>query len=97
MAFTRDPNVINVSPTVESLSDVMPDDGLLTLHQVMALTQLSQPTVYRLMRQGKFIKPIAVGGSVRWLRSELVDYLMQRVLERNERQQALAQKNAASL
>jgi predicted DNA-binding transcriptional regulator AlpA len=94
MAFTRDPNVINVSPTVEPLPDVMQDDGLMTLQQVMAITQVSEPTVYRLMQQDRFPKPIAIGGSVRWLRSELVDYLMQRVVERNER---YAKKNAASL
>lgn len=61
------------------------DDGLLDLNQVMQITTLSKTVVYREMRKGTFPRPITVGaGSSRWLRSELVSYLMARVVERYE-------------
>jgi predicted DNA-binding transcriptional regulator AlpA len=85
MAFTRDPNVINVSPTVEPLSDVVPDDGLVTLQQVMAITQLKKSSIYREISVGHFPAPIKVFGSNRWIRQEIVNYLLQLILERNQR------------
>jgi predicted DNA-binding transcriptional regulator AlpA len=94
MAFTRDPNAITVSPIVEPLSDVVPDDGLVTLQQVMAITQLKKSSIYREISVGHFPAPIKVFGSNRWLRLEIVEYLMRRIVERNER---YAKKNTASL
>ena len=101
--WTSDANVIAVQ--TETVSAIVPDDGLITIQQVMAITQLSENTIYRDIDKGSFPAPIKVSGSNRWLRLELVDYLMQRVIERNQRYEARAaqaarsmqKKNAASL
>lgn len=93
MGWTSDTNAIQVQP--EPLPTIVPDDGLVTLQQVMAITQLNKSSIYREISVGHFPAPIKVFGSNRWLRSELVTYLMQRVIERNERY-ANAKKNAAS-
>ena len=92
--WTSDPSIINVATTTEPLPAFEPED-LITLEQLMALTQLSKWTIYREIKDGRFPAPIKIAtGGNRWLRSEIVDHLMQRVLERNQRQQALAQKES---
>lgn len=65
------------------------DEDLLTLEQVKTLTQLSQAAIYDNASKQRFPAPIKVGGANRWIRAEIVEYLLQRVLERNAR---LAQK-----
>jgi predicted DNA-binding transcriptional regulator AlpA len=65
---------------------VIHDDGLLTFDQVQRLCQLSKAAIYDNMSKGKFPLPIKIAGdSARWLRQELSDYLLSRVLERNQR------------
>lgn len=52
---------------------------LLTCDQVQEIVPLTTSTIYRLMRSGKFPAPIKIGGrNVRWLRSEVLDYLKSR-------------------
>ena len=49
---------------------------LLTCKQVEEIVQLTQSTVYRLMRKGRFPLPIKIGErNVRWLRDEIMDWL----------------------
>ena len=86
--WTNDANVIQIEP--EPLQAIVPDDGLLTLQQVLAITQVTKRTIYREMKLKRFPLPIKVaGGSVRWLRHELIDYLMERVVERYAQKEAL--------
>ncbi len=80
--WTLDHNAIEIQP--EPLPTIAPDDGLLVLQQVMTMTTLSRTVIYREMRKGTFPHPITVGaGSSRWLRSEVMQYLLRRVVERN--------------
>ena len=49
---------------------------LLTCKQVEEIVQLTQSTVYRLMRKGLFPVPVRIGQrNVRWLRSEILSWL----------------------
>lgn len=78
--WTSNPNAIQI-PQEPFIAPS--DDGLLDLSQVKRITTLSKTVIYREMRKGAFPRPITVGaGSARWLRTELRDYLMQRVTER---------------
>jgi excisionase family DNA binding protein len=54
--------------------DAVPLSGLLTIHDVAELLKLSVSTVRRLQRQRK-IPFVKVGGSVRFVRSDLAAYL----------------------
>ena len=81
MAWT---NQIEWEPTTQRLIPSVEED-LLTLEQVKLITQLSQTTIYTHAAKGTFPAPIKVGGANRWIRGEIVNYLMQRVLERNAR------------
>lgn len=99
MAWT---NQLQWEPSTQRLIPTVEDD-LMTLEQVKAVTQLSMATIYHHAAKGTFPAPIKVGGASRWLRGEIVDYLMQRVRERNERfvakqqQQLAAQKGTAGV
>jgi predicted DNA-binding transcriptional regulator AlpA len=84
MAWT---NKLEVESTIQKLIPSVEED-LLTVEQVKLITQLSQATIYHHAAKGMFPAPIKVGGANRWLRGEIVDYLMQRVLERNARMAA---------
>ena len=65
------------------------NNELLTYKQVEEIVQLTQSTVYRLVRAGKFPAPIKIGGrNVRWLRSEIMDYLKSRPRATGEVDQA---------
>jgi excisionase family DNA binding protein len=57
--------------------DAVPSPGLLTIPEVAELLKLSASTVRRLQRQRK-IPFVKVGGSVRFIRSDLVAYLEER-------------------
>ena len=49
---------------------------LLTCKQVTEIVPLTQSTIYRLMRKNRFPLPVKIGGrNVRWLRSEVMDWL----------------------
>lgn len=49
---------------------------LLTRPEVERITSLSRASIYRLMAEGAFPRPIRVGGrAVRWRASELADWL----------------------
>lgn len=43
------------------------------VHEVIALTSLSRPTIYRLMKAGKFPKSVTIGSkTVAWRESDLL-------------------------
>ncbi len=55
------------------------EQNFLTRPEVSALVGLSRPTIYRLMRQGKFPVPLKIGEkNVRWVASEIEQYLSTR-------------------
>lgn len=55
------------------------DDTLLTMPEVEALTRLSKPTVYQMIREDLFPKQVHLGpNKVAWLRSEVVGWISQR-------------------
>ncbi len=54
-------------------------DRLLKLQEVMDKCRMSCSSIYRLMREDEFPKPIRVGlRAVRWLESEIDEYLANR-------------------
>ena len=54
-------------------------DRLLRHRDVEARTGLSTTTIYRLMKQDKFPRPVQVGPkAVRWPEAEIEDYLADR-------------------
>lgn len=56
------------------------------LQQVMEMTGLGRSTVYKYVSENWFPKPIPLGGrSVGWLESEVVEWIMARVSERDNR------------
>ena len=59
---------------------------VIRLHQVMEMTGLGRSTVYKYVSESWFPKPISLGGrSVGWLESEVVEWVMARVSERDVR------------
>jgi prophage regulatory protein len=50
-------------------------DILLTKHEILQVTKLSYPTVWRLMQSGDFPRSLNVGGRVRWRSSEVQAWL----------------------
>lgn len=57
---------------------------LLKRTEVQSETTLSRSQIYALMAEGKFPKPIRLGGNrIAWLRSEVFAWIDQRIAERN--------------
>ena len=58
---------------------------LIKLDTVIEITTLSVPTIYRLMKNGKFPKQIMVSErSARWSESEVLEYINQKLQLREE-------------
>ena len=59
---------------------------LLTLRDVMHITALSRSTVYALMTESRFRKPIRIGSrAVRWFKQEVLDFIASRPRGGSER------------
>lgn len=59
------------------------DDTLLLMPEVEALTKFSKPTIYDMIRAGRFPKQLRLGpNKVAWLRSEVVGWIEERAAER---------------
>ena len=59
---------------------------VIRLQQVMEMTGLGRSTVYKYVSENWFPKPIPLGGrSVGWLESEVVEWIMAKVSERDIR------------
>ena len=55
------------------------DDTLLTMPEVEALCRLSKPTIYQMIREGRFPKQVRLGpNKVAWLRSEVLGWIGER-------------------
>lgn len=55
------------------------DDTLLTMPEVEALTRLSKPTLYQMIREDRFPKQVRLGpNKVAWLRSEVLGWIGER-------------------
>jgi prophage regulatory protein len=59
-------------------------DQLIRMPQVRELCPLSKPSLYRLMREGKFPAPVSLGGgrAVAWIRREVEAFVRERIEER---------------
>ena len=59
------------------------DDTLLTMPEVEAMTRLSKPTVYQMIREGRFPKQVRLGpNKVAWLRSEVTGWIGEKAAAR---------------
>lgn len=57
---------------------------VIRLQKVMEMTGLGRSTVYKYVSDSWFPKPISLGGrSVGWLESEVADWILSRVSERD--------------
>jgi prophage regulatory protein len=60
-----------------------PNDCLLILREVVAMTRLSKPTVYKLVAAGRFPRQIHLAPQrVVWLRSEVLAWIAKRAEQR---------------
>jgi prophage regulatory protein len=50
-------------------------DRLLKLRHVLEVTALSRATLYRMMEQGAFPRPVKFGRASRWVASEIAGYI----------------------
>jgi prophage regulatory protein len=58
---------------------------LLKLPDVMEIVHYAKPSIYRLMAEGKFPKPIKLGGrSVFWVESEIRGFVQQCIEDSKE-------------
>lgn len=59
------------------------DDTLLTMPEVEALTRLSKPTLYQMIREDRFPKQVRLGpNKVAWLRSEVLGWIGEKAAAR---------------
>ncbi|MCB4797179.1 AlpA family transcriptional regulator [Pseudomonas sp. NP21570] len=57
---------------------------IIRLKDVMDTTGLARSTIYKYIDAGAFPKPLPLGGrSVGWLESEVQDWIMERIEERD--------------
>ncbi|MCS1419987.1 helix-turn-helix transcriptional regulator [Citrobacter portucalensis] len=57
------------------------NDQFVDMKFITRLTGLTDKWFYKLIQEGLFPKPIKLGRSSRWLRSEVEDWLQQRIAE----------------
>ena len=51
------------------------EDRLLTVGEVAKYVGCGQSTIWRLLREGRFLEPKRIGGMTRWLLSELIEFV----------------------
>ncbi|BBV03411.1 helix-turn-helix transcriptional regulator [Providencia rettgeri] len=66
------------------------DDQFVDMKFITRLTGLTDKWFYKLIQDGEFPKPIKLGRSSRWLRSEVVQWLNARIEESRGSNSALA-------
>lgn len=55
------------------------------LKEVMAKTSIRRSTIYKYMAEGRFPQSVPLGGrSVAWVESEVDEWLLERITERDE-------------
>ncbi|EOV9627967.1 helix-turn-helix transcriptional regulator [Cronobacter sakazakii] len=57
------------------------DDQLVDMRFITKLTGLTDKWFYKMIKDGLFPKPIKLGRSSRWLRSEVEDWLEERIAD----------------
>ncbi|EFE52000.1 TPA: AlpA family transcriptional regulator [Proteus mirabilis] len=57
------------------------DDQCVDMKFITRLTGLTDKWFYKLIQEGEFPKPIKLGRSSRWLKSEVEDWLQARIAE----------------
>ncbi|MGA4815343.1 helix-turn-helix transcriptional regulator [Pseudomonas aeruginosa] len=63
---------------------------IISLKEVMDLTSLARSTIYKYIALGTFPLPLSVGERcVRWLESEVHEWILERIAERDEKLQAV--------
>ncbi|MEY0596505.1 helix-turn-helix transcriptional regulator [Providencia alcalifaciens] len=65
------------------------DDQFIDMKFITALTGLTDKWFYKLIQEGEFPKPIKLGRSSRWLKSEVVQWLQARIDQSREVNSAL--------
>lgn len=61
----------------------MTNETLLTVEEVAALTRLSKPTIYKLVKRGDFPRQLHLcANKVAWLQSEISSWIKARAEER---------------
>jgi prophage regulatory protein len=61
------------------------NDSLLVLRDVVALTRLSKPTIYKFIASGTFPRQVHLAPQrVVWMRSEILAWIADRAAKRNE-------------
>ena len=64
---------------------------IIRLNQVKDVTGLGRSTIYKYIAEGSFPKPISLGDRcVGWLESEIYDWILARVAERDLQEAAVA-------
>ncbi|EPM9935784.1 MULTISPECIES: helix-turn-helix transcriptional regulator [Pseudomonas] len=57
---------------------------IIRLQEVMATTGLARSTIYKLISESTFPKPVPLGGrSVGWVEEEVQDWVLERIEERD--------------
>ena len=72
-------NTINTTTATSLL-----DDPLVEMKEITKLTGLTDKWFYKLIQDGQFPKPIKLGRSSRWLKSEVEAWLQARITESRE-------------
>jgi len=54
------------------------------INKVAEMTSLSKPSIYRLVKEGKFPKQVNLAKrTARWIESEVLDYINKRIEDRD--------------
>ncbi len=57
-----------------------PENELMKLNEVIAAVRYSKASIYRLINDGKFPKPINLGGrSVFWVRTQIQNFIKEQI------------------
>lgn len=57
-----------------------PENELMRLNEVMAAVHYSRASIYRLMNENKFPKPVTLGGrSVFWVRTQIQNFIREQI------------------
>ncbi len=68
-----------------STRELLHSDQIIRIDQLREIFPFSRPSIYRLIRAGKFPAPISLGGgrAVGWVRSEVMAFIQKRMEQRD--------------
>ncbi|MBO1915974.1 MULTISPECIES: helix-turn-helix transcriptional regulator [Providencia] len=75
--------------TIQTTGTPLLSDQLVDMKFITKLTGLTDKWFYKLIQDGEFPKPIKLGRSSRWLRSEVEQWLQNRIAESRSPNSAL--------